>query len=87
MACFGVKNDIFYKTSNEFSAGERKKIQLTKSIMNEASLIIWDEPLNYLDVSTRIRLEEAILKYQPTMLFIEHDRLFVENVATQIVEL
>ena len=48
---------------------------------------MWDEPLNYIDLFSRMQVEELILEYQPTMLFVEHDRAFRERVATGVVEL
>jgi lincosamide and streptogramin A transport system ATP-binding/permease protein len=48
---------------------------------------MWDEPLNYLDIPTRQKIQEAIIKYSPTMIFIEHDKYFTEKVATQIIEI
>jgi lincosamide and streptogramin A transport system ATP-binding/permease protein len=48
---------------------------------------IWDEPLNYIDVLSRIQIEELILSYRPAMLFVEHDRAFCTNVATKAVRL
>ncbi|MDD3656560.1 MAG: Lsa family ABC-F type ribosomal protection protein, partial [Atribacterota bacterium] len=53
----------------------------------EAHLYIWDEPLNYIDVISRIQIEDLILKHQPTMLFVEHDYSFVKAIATKQVKL
>ena len=50
-------------------------------------LYIWDEPLNYIDVFSRIQLEQLLLKYQPTMLFVEHDVRFREKIATKTVQM
>ena len=50
-------------------------------------MYIWDEPLNYIDILTRIQIEEAILKYKPTIIFVEHDETFIKKVATKIVNL
>ena len=49
-------------------------------------MFVWDEPLNYIDVFSRVQLETLIQQYQPTMLLVEHDRVFVERVATGVVE-
>ncbi|GGI46721.1 hypothetical protein GCM10008018_18510 [Paenibacillus marchantiophytorum] len=48
---------------------------------------IWDEPLNFIDIISRIQIEELLLEYTPTILFVEHDREFCENVATKVIEL
>ena len=60
---------------------------LARSLSEEAHLFIWDEPLNYIDVISRIQLERVILEYCPTMLFVEHDETFSGKVATEILEL
>ena len=69
------------------SAGQKKKVLLAKSICQPAHLHIWDEPMNYIDVISRMQIEELLLQYQPTILFVEHDRAFCANVATKIVQL
>lgn len=83
----GVSNMEFDKNIQEMSEGQKKKILIAKSISESAHLYIWDEPLNYIDILTRIQIEEAILKYEPTMIFVEHDEKFIENVATKIIKL
>lgn len=77
----------FERPMSQFSAGQKKKVLLAASICDRAHLYIWDEPLNYIDVISRIQIEDMILKYQPTMIFVEHDQAFVNRVATRIVEL
>lgn len=69
------------------SMGQRKKVELAKSLSLPAELYIWDEPLNYLDVFNQEQLEQLILAVQPTMLLIEHDQAFIDHVATQVVTL
>ena len=83
----GVSNIEFDKNIQEMSEGQKKKILIAKSISESAHLYIWDEPLNYIDILTRIQIEEAILKYEPTMIFVEHDEKFIENVATKSIKL
>lgn len=70
-----------------FSEGQKKKVLLAASLMTPAHLYIWDEPLNYIDVFTRMQIEELLLKAQPTMLVVEHDVRFREKIATRVVEL
>lgn len=60
---------------------------IAKSISEQANIYIWDEPLNYIDILTRIQIEEVILKYNPTLIFVEHDETFVEKVSTKIINL
>ena len=69
------------------SEGQKKKILIAKSISEQANLYIWDEPLNYIDILTRIQIEEAILKYKPTIIFVEHDETFINKIATKVVQL
>ena len=72
---------------SSLSAGQKKKVLLAKSICEPVHLHIWDEPMNYIDVISRMQIEELLLEYRPTILFVEHDKAFCENVATKTVEL
>ena len=83
----GFSNVEFEKDIKELSEGQKKKILIAKSISEQANVYIWDEPLNYIDILTRIQIEEAILKYKPTIIFVEHDETFIKKVATKIVNL
>ena len=60
---------------------------LAASLCQSAHLYVWDEPLNYIDLFSRMQIEELLLEYRPTLLFVEHDRVFRENIATGGVEL
>ena len=75
----------FEKDMRDFSAGQKKKVLLARSLCEEAHLYIWDEPLNYIDVLSRMQIEELILDYSPTMLFVEHDVAFCGNIATKSI--
>lgn len=77
----------FEKDMDSYSAGQRKKVLIARSLSERAHLYVWDEPLNYIDVLSRIQIESLIREGAPTMLFVEHDRAFVENTATRVVEL
>ena len=83
----GVMNTEFDKNIEEFSEGQKKKVLIARSITESAELYIWDEPLNYIDIQSRLQIEEMILKYKPTMIFIEHDKTFVNKIATKKVNL
>ncbi len=74
----------FEKDVSQYSAGQKKKVLLAKSLCEQAHLYIWDEPLNYIDVLSRVQIEELLLKYKPAVIFVEHDRAFRENVAKVI---
>jgi lincosamide and streptogramin A transport system ATP-binding/permease protein len=77
----------FAKSMSELSAGQRKKVLLARSLCQSAHLYVWDEPLNYIDVLSRIQIERLIAEYKPTMLFTEHDSIFCDNVATKVIRL
>lgn len=77
----------FEKPMEAYSEGQKKKALLARSLCEQAHLYIWDEPLNYVDVLSRIQIEELILRFQPTLLFVEHDAAFTEKIATRIVEM
>lgn len=77
----------FEKDMCDFSAGQKKKVLLARSLCEEAHLFLWDEPLNYIDLYSRMQLEALIQDKQPSMLFVEHDRAFVDAVATQRIAL
>ena len=74
----------FEKRIEDYSDGQKKKVLIAASLCEEAHLYIWDEPLNYIDVISRMQIEDLLLTYKPTMLFVEHDNAFCENVATRI---
>ncbi|MBD2845396.1 ABC-F type ribosomal protection protein [Paenibacillus sp. IB182496] len=77
----------FDKDMDAFSAGQKKKVLLAASLCEEAHLHVWDEPLNYIDVFSRIQIEELLLEHRPTLLFVEHDAAFCERMATMRVVL
>lgn len=77
----------FEKNMEEFSEGQKKKVLLAKSLCAQAHVYIWDEPLNFIDIFSRMQLEELIIRCRPTMILAEHDRGFVEHVATNIIRL
>lgn len=83
----GFSHLDFEKDITQMSEGQKKKILIAKSISQSCHLYLWDEPLNYIDILTRIQIEEALLKYKPTILFVEHDQTFVKKVATKIISL
>lgn len=83
----GFSNLDFEKEISRMSEGQKKKVLIAKSISEQAHIYIWDEPLNYIDILTRIQIEEAILKYKPTIIFVEHDETFIKKVATKVIQL
>ncbi|MFA5385212.1 MAG: ABC-F type ribosomal protection protein [Eubacteriales bacterium] len=76
---------IFDMDISDFSDGQKKKVMIVRSLCESAHLYIWDEPLNYIDVISRMQIEDLLRYYKPTLLFIEHDRAFCDNIATKTI--
>jgi lincosamide and streptogramin A transport system ATP-binding/permease protein len=74
------------KDISAFSDGQKKKVLIAKSLCEKVHLQIWDEPLNFIDIISRMQIEELLLEYSPTILFVEHDSEFCKNIATKIIE-
>lgn len=87
LAKMGFSKTDFDTDIKDMSEGQKKKVLIAKSISEQANIYIWDEPLNYIDILTRIQIEEAILKYKPTLIFVEHDETFVNNIANKVIHL
>ena len=83
----GLSQSDFDTGIQNMSEGQKKKVLIAKSISEQANVYIWDEPLNYIDILTREQIEDAILKYKPTLIFVEHDETFIEKVATKVIKL
>ncbi len=83
----GLERGQFAKSISEYSEGQKKKVLIAASLSTPAHLYIWDEPLNYIDIFSRMQIERLILEYRPTMLFVEHDVRFKERIATKTVDL
>ena len=77
----------FEKDIADFSSGQKKKVLLARSLSERAHLFLWDEPMNFIDVLSRVQIEELLTEYRPTMVFVEHDRRFCEAVATRTLTL
>lgn len=71
----------------DFSAGQKKKVLLAASLCEPAHLYIWDEPLNYIDIFSRMQIQDLLVEHAPTLVFVEHDRDFTEKIATTRVEM
>lgn len=78
-------NDVFKKVSS-LSGGEKVRLILAKLLKQNINFLILDEPTNHIDIETRELLEEAIKEYSGTVLFVSHDRYFINNLAERIVE-
>lgn len=75
--------ELFSRPIESYSQGQKKKVMLARSLSEQAHLYIWDEPLNYIDVLSRIQIEELLKASEATMLFVEHDKRFCEETATK----
>ncbi|MDR2088018.1 MAG: ABC-F type ribosomal protection protein [Clostridiales Family XIII bacterium] len=73
----------FEKDMRDFSGGQKKKVLIAKSLCEKAHLHVWDEPLNFIDVLSRMQIENLLKENAPTVLFVEHDRVFCDNIATK----
>jgi lincosamide and streptogramin A transport system ATP-binding/permease protein len=79
--------ELFDMDMKNYSDGQKKKVLIAVSLSKPAHLFVWDEPLNYIDVISRIQIEEIIKEAEPTLIFVEHDKRFVEDVANKIIQL
>ena len=77
----------FERDLADYSSGQKKKVLLAASLCTQAHLYVWDEPLNFIDVISRMQVEELLLACRPTLLFVEHDARFCEEIATQRVRI
>jgi len=77
----------FEKDIRDFSGGQKKKVLLAKSLCEQAHLYVWDEPLNFIDIYSRIQIEALIKEFSPTMIFVEHDGAFRDAVSTRTIRL
>ena len=78
---------LFDADLSTYSAGQKKKVALARSLAERAQLYIWDEPLNYIDIYSRMQIEALLSETDATVIFVEHDRAFRDAVATKVIEL
>ncbi|MBQ9263978.1 MAG: ABC-F type ribosomal protection protein [Clostridia bacterium] len=81
------KREQFEKDMASFSAGQKKKVLIARSLCQSAHLYLWDEPLNYIDVLSRMQIERLIAQFHPTMVLVEHDQAFIDHTATRTLAL
>ena len=87
LAAFLFTNDDVFKLISSLSGGERGRVSLAKLMLSEANFLILDEPTNHLDIASKEILEEALNSYTGTVLYVSHDRYFINQTATRILEL
>ena len=87
LAAFLFTEDDVYKKIEDLSGGERGRVALAKLMLSDANFLILDEPTNHLDITSKEILEEALKSYTGTVFFVSHDRYFINQTATRILEL
>ena len=87
LAAFLFTDDDVYKRIEDLSGGERGRVALAKLMLSDANFLILDEPTNHLDITSKEILEEALKSYTGTVFFVSHDRYFINQTATRILEL
>lgn len=87
LAAFLFTGDDVYKLIGDLSGGERGRVSLAKLMLSEANFLILDEPTNHLDIQSREILEDAINAYEGTVFYVSHDRYFINQTATRILDL
>ena len=86
-ASFQFKGDDVFKTIDVLSGGERGRVVLMKLLLSRCNFLILDEPTNHLDIESKEVLEDALMSFEGTILFISHDRYFINKLATKVVEM
>ena len=86
LAKLDVPREQFAMPVETFSEGQKKKVLLAASLCTRAHLYVWDEPLNYIDVYSRIQIENLIRTWNPSILLVEHDQMFTERIGARTVE-
>ncbi len=87
LAAFLFTGDDVFKEISALSGGERGRVSLAKLMLSEANFLILDEPTNHLDIASKEILEEALNSYTGTVLYVSHDRYFINQTATRILDL
>ena len=87
LAAFQFTGDDVYKLVGDLSGGEKGRVSLAKLMLSEANFLILDEPTNHLDITSKEILEKALNEYTGTVLYVSHDRYFINQTATRILEL
>lgn len=87
LAAFLFTGDDVFKRISDLSGGERGRVSLAKLMLSEANFLILDEPTNHLDITSKEILEDALIHYTGTVLYVSHDRYFINKTATRILEL
>lgn len=84
---FDLSHEVLKRPIETYSSGERKKIEIARCFADQNQIILMDEPLNYMDTYFKQQMEEAILKFKPSMIFVEHNAGFGEKIATKVLDM
>ena len=87
LGAFLFSGDAIYKPIGVLSGGEKSRLALVKILMQESNFLILDEPTNHLDIVTKELFQQALLKYSGTILIVSHDRFFLDNLITRVIEI
>jgi len=87
LGAFLFSGDAIYKPISVLSGGEKSRLSLAKILMQESNFLILDEPTNHLDIITKELFQQALLKYSGTILIVSHDRFFLDNLITRVIEI
>ncbi|HPM00604.1 MAG TPA: ABC-F family ATP-binding cassette domain-containing protein [Candidatus Cloacimonadota bacterium] len=87
MACLKIEREQVYRVIGTMSTGEQVKVSLASLLVQNANVLLLDEPTNHLDIEARIALENALQEYPGTIIFVSHDRTFIKNLATRVIDL
>ena len=83
----GFAREQFEKNLSDLSAGQKKKVLLAAVLCQPCHMYIFDEPLNYIDLESRVQIEAMLLDSKATIIFVEHDEVFQDKIATKRIEL
>jgi len=87
LGAFLFSGNAIYKPISVLSGGEKSRLALAKILMQESNFLILDEPTNHLDITTKELFQRALLKYSGTILIVSHDRFFLDNLITRVIEI
>ena len=83
MGCIGLKDNLAYELIGSLSWGEKAKVQILGILLGDYNLLLLDEPTNHLDMRSRDMLADALLQYNGAVIFVSHDRAFIQKIATR----
>jgi len=85
LGCLGIKKDKVFSLVEELSPGEKSKVMLAKVIIKEPNVLLMDEPTNHLEMSSRKKLEDALVEYKGCIIFVSHDEVFANKIKNRMI--